>query len=157
MASKRCTKCGVEKPIEDFHSRKDGSIGVRPWCKVCTNKDCRKYRPRGERKRAGHLRWRYGISLEDYERLLQTQDGKCAICGTTSPGRKGVVHFAVDHDHESNTVRGLLCASCNQGLGRMNDDPERLEAAARYLRAFKNGGAGSPILSSEWERLSYGE
>ena len=139
MASRRCTKCGAEKPLDDFYGRKDGSIGTRPWCKVCCRSDRKRYKLTTTRKRASHLRWRYGISVEDYEGLLRQQEGKCAICGTTSPGRTGVTHFAVDHDHASGTMRGLLCASCNQGLGRMGENPDRLEAAARYLRAFKRG------------------
>lgn len=75
------------------------------------------------------LRRKYGIGLDSYERLLKIQDGRCAICGDTENGRA----LAVDHDHVTGKVRGLLCASCNNGLGRFRDDPGRLKAAARYL------------------------
>ena len=75
------------------------------------------------------LRRNYGIGLDSYERLLKMQDGKCAICGDIEDGRA----LAVDHDHVTGKVRGLLCANCNNGLGRFKDDAERLKAAVRYL------------------------
>lgn len=75
------------------------------------------------------LRCKYGIGLDFYERLLTIQDGRCAICGDTEDGRA----LAVDHDHVTGTVRELLCANCNNGLGRFRDDPERLKAAVHYL------------------------
>ena len=73
----------------------------------------------------------YGITIEEYDLLLEQQDNKCAICGTNTPGGKG--RFHVDHDHTSGAIRGLLCSSCNIGLGHFKDDPEILILAAEYL------------------------
>lgn len=76
------------------------------------------------------LRRRFNISERDYDAMLEAQGGVCAIC------RRECEHFAlaVDHCHETKQIRGLLCASCNLGLGKFKDDPDRLEAAATYLR-----------------------
>ena len=77
----------------------------------------------------------YGIDLDEYNRLLEAQGGRCAICRTPDPGPKRSnaelkPSFAVDHDHQTDQVRGLLCEKCNRGLGQFNDNPEHLEAAA---------------------------
>jgi hypothetical protein len=58
------------------------------------------------------------------------QNSVCAICGSDRWGHKGP---AIDHDHITGSIRGILCSNCNQGLGRFHDDPARLLAAARYL------------------------
>jgi Recombination endonuclease VII len=67
-------------------------------------------------ERDRQYRKRYGITLDDYNRMLETQAGKCAICSTTTAGKKGQA-FAVDHCHVTNQVRGLLCIKCNARLG----------------------------------------
>jgi hypothetical protein len=67
-----------------------------------------------ERDRA--YRKRYGICLEEYNEMLKSQGGKCAICGSETAGKMGQ-HFAVDHCHSTLRVRGLLCIKCNARLG----------------------------------------
>lgn len=68
-----------------------------------------------------NLKRQYGISLEEFERLKQSQGNKCAICGWQPPfgGQK---ELSVDHCHETKKVRGLLCPACNGFLGRIKDD-----------------------------------
>jgi len=66
--------------------------------------------------------------------MLADQDGVCAICGGPPNGRGE--HFYVDHDHETNDVRGLLCCNCNSGLGHFKEDPAKLQAASDYLRTW---------------------
>lgn len=74
----------------------------------------------------------YGLTPEDFDRLLAEQNGKCAICGEgCSTGQ----NLSVDHCHTAGHVRGLLCRNCNRGLGLFGDDPERLAKAAAYLRS----------------------
>jgi hypothetical protein len=75
---------------------------------------------------------RFGLTQEGFDSLLVEQGGGCAICGSTKAGGRG--GFAVDHCHETGRVRGLLCANCNNGLGRFKDDPVRLYAAIDYLK-----------------------
>lgn len=87
------------------------------------------------RKRDLYLRRTYGLGLADYEQILHEQGGGCGICGKTAEqeGR----NLAVDHDHETQRIRGLLCGYCNHRLvGRHRlglDSPRRLRAAADYL------------------------
>ena len=75
---------------------------------------------------------KYGISMDDYYLLLGLQGGGCAICGSVDPkfGRK---YFCVDHDHATQQVRGLLCHSCNLGLGHFQDSSVLLKSAQAYL------------------------
>lgn len=103
----------------------------------------RRYRnsPKGQANRAKgfrhwQLRKQYGITVEQYDAMLAAQGGGCAICGDPPDGvgRAGV-RLHVDHCHATNRVRGLLCNSCNNGLGRFRDRPELLRAAAAYLAA----------------------
>jgi Recombination endonuclease VII len=75
---------------------------------------------RGQRRRA------YGLTNADFEALRQTQDGKCGICYRDLP-------LAVDHDHATGVVRGLLCSNCNIGIGNLQDDPRLLLSALNYL------------------------
>lgn len=96
---------------------------------------------KARRHKADQLRWSYGVSIEQWERLYREQDGKCAICGLPPGGddrRTNSLHL--DHDHETGEVRRLLCHYCNLGLGAFKDDPALLIAAAEYLRRYKKLG-----------------
>ena len=64
--------------------------------------------------------------------MLKKQDGKCAICGARTPG-SGKKMWSIDHDHATGEVRGLLCGTCNTGLGMFKDSADNLRAAANYL------------------------
>src|SRR5580700_4568805 len=78
------------------------------------------------------MRHKFGLSKESYEAMLARQSGGCAICGSSMPGTrngKPLVRFSVDHDHETDQIRGLLCLNCNAGLGQFKDKPERIYAA----------------------------
>jgi hypothetical protein len=81
----------------------------------------------------------YGLTLAEYESMVVYQNGVCAICRRPeSEVLKGnIKRLAVDHDHEDGHVRGLLCSSCNNMLGRSGDSPERLRSAADYLEKAK--------------------
>lgn len=73
----------------------------------------------------------YGITLEQYEYLLDLQGGQCAICGSKE---NGGVALGVDHDHETGVVRGLLCDPCNIAIGALREDPVLLMAAIEYVK-----------------------
>jgi hypothetical protein len=79
---------------------------------------------------------RYGITLEEFNDLLKAQDGKCAICGFSDMS-KPTFFPVVDHCHALNHVRGLICSSCNRGLGFFKDSPALLKKAAKYVE--RNG------------------
>jgi hypothetical protein len=78
------------------------------------------------------LKANYGISLTEYNELLQKQNDKCAICQRDSSLFKK--KLAVDHCHKTNKIRGLLCKDCNIGLGMFFDETDRMEKAINYLR-----------------------
>lgn len=88
--------------------------------------------------RRRHLRLTWGITLEEYNRMLKEQKGACKIClkpETKVINRKdGKPHnLAVDHCHKTNVIRGLLCASCNTAIGHLRDDPIILQRIIDYL------------------------
>jgi hypothetical protein len=77
-----------------------------------------------------HLKSAYGITIDDYDRILASQGGRCSICKGGTSKR----HFAVDHNHKNGNIRGLLCARCNIGLARFMDDITLVRRAVRYLK-----------------------
>lgn len=141
---KVCSKCGEFKGPDEFgfrSTKKTNTAGkpyLRSECRACTSEH-RKQHPRKWKKppheayRRHHLRWRYGMTPEDYDRMLAAQGGGCGICGTSEPGGSRERYFHVDHCHATGRVRGLLCTNCNKALGHMGDDPGRLRAAIIYL------------------------
>lgn len=84
-----------------------------------------------EKLRQKRLEKLYGVTQEIYERLLKEQDGACAIC--RRPATEFKRRLAVDHDHQTNEVRGLLCFTCNTFIGAANDDTDLLGRAIFYL------------------------
>lgn len=85
---------------------------------------------------------KYGITLEDFTRLIAKQNFRCKICsrflhiyqpgkGLSGGTRPNVA--CVDHCHKSGKVRGILCGPCNVAIGKLDDDPKRCRLAARYL------------------------
>lgn len=80
--------------------------------------------------RNAQLKHRYGITLDDFNKLMWKQQGKCAICRSEPEEGK---NLHVDHCHETGKVRGLLCRKCNQALGLIEDEPEILERMSQYL------------------------
>lgn len=83
-------------------------------------------------KRLSHLKRTYNLSKEEYEALLKDQNNACAICS------RELLVVNVDHCHETNKIRGLLCPECNRGLGLFYDNAERLTLAARYIENAKH-------------------
>lgn len=145
-----CNKCMERKPLECF------SIGNRPgrrsYCKPCVKEYGREYRatnkeklkakeaarnsdPNRERQfRDSSYKRLYGITLNDYEIMFRRQDGACAICKKHNLDGKAL---AVDHNHATGTVRGLLCRKCNITLGFINDDIRTITAMFDYLEKWQ--------------------
>lgn len=175
-ASKRCSRCRVEKSPDQFYKRSRSSDGLQNNCKEChltygrredakavvrdwreANKERLQVQARAwrqankerqaatgkawraanrdqvaDRRRARRLQRTYGLTPEAFDALLLAQGSACAICGTDDPG---VSHgqWHIDHCHDTNLVRGILCHGCNVGLGYFKDDPARLASAIDYL------------------------
>lgn len=118
---KWCARCQDFRLLTSFPLRKEGRRGS--YCSPCQRAFNRERR----------LLLHFGLTWEEYDFLLTTQDHRCAICN----GHPRRYMLAVDHDHRTGEIRGLLCIRCNQRLlGAANDDPARLRKAADYLEAF---------------------
>ena len=143
-AVKTCRHCQVSKPTTDFRMDKKAGDGrhrnpvlsskCRP-CEAAKAREVRRQHP--ERHRAvlyrSNLKANWGMTTEMFEERQVKQGGGCAICGGQSP--KG--RLAVDHDHRSGQIRGLLCVRCNTGLGSFMDNPHLLQQAIHYLERAK--------------------
>ena len=82
-----------------------------------------------------------GLSEEEFNLLLQKGDGCCWTCG----GDNSQQRLEIDHDHATGWIRGLLCRGCNSGLGQLGDDPERVEAAAKFIKMARDSVGGREI------------
>jgi hypothetical protein len=132
---KWCPHCQTCKPHAAFQRTNGKRKRLSGYCKKCQQTINRiKHASRTpEARRNDSYKRLYGITLQEYECMLKEQDGRCKLCGTTEPGGRGN-HFAVDHDHVTNEIRGLLCQKCNQGLGLFCEDPMLLAKAIKYLK-----------------------
>jgi len=131
---KKCTKCKIVQPFKDFHinSRK-GQLA--PRCKKCNrikhNEWAKKNRDKIKKRHS--ISWRkhkYGLTQEQYNDMILSQNNECAIC--KKPSHK-TLH--IDHDHTTGKVRGLLCSTCNTGIGFFNEDIDSLNNAVKYLKS----------------------
>lgn len=139
MLTKKCRRCGETKSREDFYNAPAARDGKQVTCKMCDKKaNAIWQRMNSDKCKAKSLKWRNkvkyrGIEISSEERqvLFLKQEGRCAICQKheTEFARK----LAVDHDHKTNKIRGLLCLLCNRGLGLFKDDTVRFQSAIAYL------------------------
>lgn len=132
MLTKRCNKCGVEKPHDEYYKESVPPHRPRSLCKQCILH--RQKRWGKANARWAYLKREYGVSKGQYNSMYEAQDGRCAICDTPEPQLSR--NLNVDHDHATGQIRGLLCGSCNSVLGMAQDDPERLRKALAYLAEY---------------------
>lgn len=129
---KKCSKCGIQKPLSDFYkSNSKRGDGYQYACKPCNTIEKRKWRELNpDKNKNTKYKKKYGITLEQANIILQSQDNKCAICRSDlKTGSK--THL--DHCHTTGKVRGFLCQKCNHGIGLFQDSIEKLNAAVKYL------------------------
>jgi hypothetical protein len=160
QGKKTCALC-LERQANRHHSipkgiclncRKAPSSPGRRWCQTCRDRHSAWYAkiPKGTcpkcRERPS-MPWRrecvecydrllqqqYGIDGVEYARLHEKQKGVCAVCAKPSQGRR----LAVDHDHATGRVRGLLCNRCNTTLGLLEDSPELIGRLREYVKAHR--------------------
>lgn len=117
-----CPGCRTERDRSAFRTAKGNR---RSYCGTCDR----------EWHRLRRYLVKYGLTSGQYESLLATQGGGCAICGSLTSRSETRPFLYIDHDHDTGDVRGLLCSPCNSGLGHFHDDADRLISAANYLRA----------------------
>ena len=132
---KICTRCGQKKPLEDFSVQDSCQDGYRPDCKVCRNTYSKE---RARRLGTTEMTARtHKITADLYREILAIQGNHCPLCGDY-PDVKARA-FAIDHDHGTERLRGILCARCNGGLGMFRDNPTMLRRAADYLEFWRDG------------------
>jgi hypothetical protein len=145
----KCSKCGEDKDVCEFRERPSLKRGYHSWCKECERKANRKrnaFKPKSIRvnkvkdpdniklsAKKRMLKHRYSLEYDEYMRMYESQNGECGICGDEKilGGHGGLL---IDHCHENNNVRGLLCTNCNSGLGKFKDDITILSRAINYLK-----------------------
>lgn len=163
----KCSKCEKTKANSKFPIDERVSTGRSSWCRECRREYQKEY-ARARRAEPGYLESRkdgaranrvgwYGLSLDDYNQILEKQGGVCAGCGRPPvPGR----NLDIDHIHQSQDkkrepwerapmVRGLLCHLCNRALGILRDRPETLMNLANYLK----DPPAPPIILPRFERI----
>lgn len=138
-----CTKCNTEKSVDDFwfksEVRKDGTKPRRSICKECSIKDKldKYHKDNGKEKQAlrafKNLTKRYGITPEIYEEERKKQNYCCKICGKHEDSQPHG-RLYIDHCHSTGLYRGLLCNTCNTGLGSFHDDEEKMLKAIEYVK-----------------------
>ena len=139
--TKRCSGCKENRPHEWFSRDVHTNDGMCAYCRPCkASRYKTRYQKKAKKKRrekvANWVEYKYGITPDQYDELLKSQGGVCAICGKVDTRRRAQGErqkLAVDHCHKSGRIRGLLCMRCNTGLGHFKDDLLLLSAAQRYL------------------------
>jgi hypothetical protein len=142
---RKCTKCGIYKPWKEFRIAQKYAINGRDsHCKDCDKKSDKEYlTSKPDIRKNNDLKSKFGISLNEYTSILNSQNGACWICGSLPKTRR----LAVDHRHTPgerknknyreiirSNVRGLLCNWCNAGLQKFRDNPEFFRRAAEYIK-----------------------
>jgi hypothetical protein len=148
-----CIRCGEAKPEEGFRLRKSVSTGLHyrgKICRACHQAKSNEWGARNREKRREYTRKcykknapayrkqasayalvkKFGITPEQRDEMLAAQGG-CAICKSKTTGTRRAWH--VDHCHSTGKIRGILCHSCNVGIGHFKEDPAILTAAISYL------------------------
>ncbi len=154
MNTRVCTKCGQEKPLEAFAVDRRKNCGLKSWCKICSAERLSVWRDANSERwrelkrksyyknhekskalqRKNHLMVAYGLTPDALNVLLERSGGCCGICGKKLiVGGKAGNSLHVDHDHDTDFVRGVLCSTCNVALGRFGDSIEGLRKAIFYL------------------------
>jgi len=134
MQTMECKKCVTDLPLNNYYFNKNGKYKKQNVCKKCMN--IYDY----ETDKNHKLKKAYGITLDEYNKLLLKQKNKCSICEIDNNGkyRNKARAFAVDHCHNTNKIRGLLCSDCNIAIGLLKDNTKYLQSAINYLNKLKN-------------------
>lgn len=178
MTTKICVRCKVEKDISEFHNRKRSKDGKAFACAECINYGTRnspnrkKHQKAWNEKRKGYhkeyyeknkIMWlnrgrenylirTFGITQKQFDEMLESQGGVCAICGKQervyTPGLviNETRRMCIDHDHKTGKIRGILCYACNVSIGRFDDNPETLRRAAEYLEKFRESDSDTNLV-----------
>ena len=150
---RRCSHCEREFDLSEFQViglREGGKTRYASWCRGCKyegtdrwRRDHLEYHRRWKRKHKAKAKVlqarrdikKRGITAELYDQMAAAQNGCCAICRRPEQ-HSTKTRLSIDHCHKTKRIRGLLCSLCNQGLGCLGEDPQRLMAAIEYIAKF---------------------
>ena len=165
LSNKICSTCAIKKPLDAFSKQKGGKLGHNSQCKECLRAKHKKWasenraqinaymiewrrgdrRPVGARKprirkkdtkqqkRKWRMKSQFGLSMADLQAIYEKQNYECAICHIPESALSKALHL--DHNHQTNAIRGLLCATCNLSLGQVSDNLQFFQNAIPYLDA----------------------
>lgn len=163
---KTCTRCKRTLSVDAFRIRKlrSGSVGLYSRCVECLNAVAREagkagiYKEQAKRKKMSqtpeqrtkiklrlqnwHLQTKHGITSDQYDETLASQNGKCPICKSSNP-RTRSGRFCVDHNHVTGQRRELLCFVCNAALGLLQEDPAFARNLADYIEKHSEASNGN--------------
>ena len=131
--SKICTQCKIEYPLSNYHKRAMVKSGLDAWCKGCKNLYRAEYYIKNKEKEMTRSRikaWKQigvNITFDEFYSLVNKQNNKCVIC------QRHTTTLNVDHNHQTGKIRGLLCGSCNRGIGLLQENINVLQRAIAYL------------------------
>lgn len=143
----KCSGCNIDKLATEFTRDRRRFTGYMAQCGDCSRESKRRngrnYYHSNKEKLRPLMNWyrkkvEYGVTKEDYYRMLAAQGGCCAICKRLENKNK---LFHIDHNHKTGRVRGLLCKNCNNGIGMLGDSITIIKSAAMYLE--ERGGYGA--------------
>jgi hypothetical protein len=150
---KRCSKCGIDKLLIEFSESVGTPDGLFSWCKSCQRVYLRRRRrtteepdplankilqrvqlerheKRLQARKRSRLRHMYGITPQQHDQMLEAQGYLCALCGCELTADAVP---SVDHSHETDIIRGIVCRKCNLMIGLAEDDPKILYLGIKYL------------------------
>lgn len=144
---KECIVCKEKLTLDHFWKQSASKTGTQSYCKTCQMERNNEYKRSEEyRKKQAEYREKnretsvckalqrtYSITLDDYRTMLEEQGNVCKCCGLEYT----VKRYHVDHCHETGKIRGLLCDSCNRGLGFFGDKSEGVYKGYLYLKRFE--------------------
>lgn len=145
----RCLQCGREKArnwnrLNKEHCKQKNRIYHRDKKEKIAKRKAELYKENPEKyklsARNTALKMKYNLTLDEYNVMLESQNGVCKIClkpETQRSNKNGKIDsLRVDHCHATNKVRGLLCSKCNFGIGQFNDNIDLLKSATKYLHEY---------------------
>ena len=165
--TKTCGKCKVALPLNCFFKNHRAPSGLAYKCKPCANAEVKLWRENNPEKVQGYRRnyyaantelvkararqhhrenpemsrnrqlKKYGLTVADYDAMLEAQGGGCAVCRSTDCRTPKRVRLHVDHCHTTGRVRGLLYSPCNTALGCLKDDSKLARRMATYIEVYR--------------------
>ncbi len=149
MSTKTCSSCLIEQPVSEFYRHKNYPDGYRSSCKTCSKEyerlrylkhkilGTKYYKNKPSSVRRQNYKSNFGITIEQYDELLEKQDHKCAVCHTHEDDLSK--RLAIDHDDVTNEIRGLLCNKCNLHLISDHRESTIFKNAITYLERTFTG------------------